>query len=105
MRSTNMIVWQSYEDSPSADDQIDVWSTVNHRPPTQENVYRTSVITNTADGTNTFTSLRALSVTGNGTYYDIPLDTDIKMVYAFNFNGTLSNHHENYGFFNMRLDS
>lgn len=34
MKYTNMIVWQSFYSDTTADDQIDVYSTVDHMPIT-----------------------------------------------------------------------
>ena len=72
----------------------------------QNNTYITTVATNTAANSNTFTSLRALSVSGNYSY-TIPLDRNINMIYAFlnDGNAALHFHENNYGFFNIKLDS
>ena len=54
---------------------------------------------------NIFTSLRNISVPFQNSY-NFKLDEDVKMVYAYNpGNATLSFHHRNYGFFNIKLDS
>jgi hypothetical protein len=46
-----------------------------------------------------------LTASGKDTY-DIPLDKNIPMIYAFNpKDGSLSFHEEHYGFFNIKLDS
>ena len=107
MKYTNMIVWQSHVAEATADAQIDCYSTVDHFPVTQENSYTTTVTTNMDSYTNTFISTRPLSVTGSGTYYEIPLDQNIKMVYSFlpDSDGDLHYHERNFGFFNIELNS
>ena len=59
---------------------------------------------------NTYETSRAMTVNSTlykGTYYDIPLDTNIKMVYAFlpSDDGFMRFHENNYGFFNIELNS
>lgn len=110
MKNTDYVVWQSVEDDELAPDaytsQIDCWSDYNHHPPTNPiNSYETTWTKSLDAGVNTFTSYRGLQATKFNTY-QIPLDTNIKMIYAYSpWCSMLCNHHRDYGYFDMVLDS
>lgn len=97
-----MVVWQSYLIDPQPTDQLDMYSSGNSHPQTnQVNTYTTTVTQDLTSNMNVFVSYRALEATGDDTY-TIPLDQNIKMVYAFlPTSGTLKFHERNFGFFNI----
>lgn len=110
MKDTDYIVWQSIADDEvdpeEQTSQIDCYSVANHHPVTNAvNTYSTTISKSEFAELNTFVSYRPLEATGQNTY-SIPLDSNIKMVYAFNPQcGMMCNHNRDYGYFDMKLDS
>lgn len=102
MRDTAVYIWQSRERGSTYQAG---WAYQNGGPKVVDHEHYRTFVTPQASHYNNFLTSRPLP--GNGTEdFTIPLDQDIKMVYAYlPGNADVHYHHHNYGFFNIKLDS